>query len=206
MKKYIVLTNIWGKKRSIYFGTLMDVFKEEKEEFDTMEEVNEYVSLFEGVCSQYEMPEKKQNEYRGREIVKDKLGRNYHYEFTNDDQRLWGYVIADTENLSIVRWGGIEMMNINKRMNKLELKDRLFRGPDEIPKNYKWDNGEYAGWLQFRWGDGKNAIGYVEPKKEIKEKDDEVIELDDYSFTDEIEQEFLDKEEKERLKILQERW
>ncbi len=206
MKKYIVLTNIWGKKRSIYFGKLMDVFKEEKEEFDTMEEVNEYVSLFEGVCSQYEMPEKKQNEYRGREIVKDKLGRNYHYEFTNDDQRLWGYVIADTENLSIVRWGGIEMMNINKRMNKLELKDRLFRGPDEIPNNYKWDNGEYAGWLQFRWGDGKNAIGYVEPKKEIKEKDDEVIELDDYSFTDEIEQEFLDKEEKERLKILQERW
>ena len=206
MKKYIVLTNIWGKKRSIYFGTLMDVFKEEREEFDTMEEVNEYVSLFEGICSQYEMPEKKQNEYRGREIVKDKLGRNYHYEFTNDDQRLWGYVIADTENLSVIRWGGIEMMNINKRMNKLELKDRLFRGPDEIPKNYKWDNGEYAGWLQFRWGDGKNAIGYVEPKKEIKEKDDEVIELDDYSFTDEIEQEFLDKEEKERLKILQERW
>lgn len=206
MKKYIVLTNIWGKKRSIYFGTLMDVFKEEKEEFDTMEEVNEYVSLFEGVCSQYKMPEKKQNEYRGREIVKDKLGRNYHYEFTNDDQRLWGYVIADSENLSVIRWGGIEMMNINKRMNKLELKDRLFRGPDEIPKNYKWDNGEYAGWLQFRWGDGKNAIGYVEPKKEIKEKDDKVIELDDYSFTDEIEQEFLDKEEKERLKILQERW
>lgn len=206
MKKYIVITNIWGKKRSIYFGTLMDVFKEEKEEFDTMEEVNEYVSLFEGVCSQYEMPEKKQNEYRGREIVKDKLGRSYHYEFTNDEQRLWGYVIADTENLSIVRWGGFEMLNINKRMNKLELKDRLFRGPDEIPKNYKWDNGEYEGWLQFRWGDGKNAIGYVEPKKEIKEKDDKVIELDDYSFTDEIEQEFLDKEEKERLKILQERW
>ena len=86
MKKYIVLTNIWGKKQNIYFGTLMDVFKEEKEEFDTMEEVNEYVSLFEGVCSQYEMPEKKQNEYRGREIVKDKLGRNYHYEFTNDEK------------------------------------------------------------------------------------------------------------------------
>lgn len=42
--------------------------------------------------------------------------------------------------------------------DKLEKMDFFFRGPDEVPKDYKWDEGEYKGWLQFRWGDGKNAI------------------------------------------------
>ena len=41
---------------------------------------------------------------------------------------------------------------------KLSDLDFFFRGPSEIPENYKWDTGEYEGWLQFRWGDGKNAI------------------------------------------------
>lgn len=34
--------------------------------------------------------------------------------------------------------------------------DEYFRKDDEIPKNYIWDEGEYDGWLQYRWGDGKN--------------------------------------------------
>jgi len=42
--------------------------------------------------------------------------------------------------------------------NKLAELDFFFRGPSEIPEDYKWDTGEYEGWLQFRWGDGKNAI------------------------------------------------
>ena len=46
----------------------------------------------------------------------------------------------------------------------LELLDVLFRKPGEIPEDYKWDNGEYEGWLQFRWGNGLNAI----------EKEDEI--------------------------------
>lgn len=42
--------------------------------------------------------------------------------------------------------------------NKLNELDFFFRGPNEVPPDYKWDDGEYDGWLQFRWGDGKNAI------------------------------------------------
>lgn len=42
--------------------------------------------------------------------------------------------------------------------NKLAELDFFFRGPLEIPEDYKWDVGEYEGWLQFRWGDGKNAV------------------------------------------------
>jgi hypothetical protein len=49
--------------------------------------------------------------------------------------------------------------DINNRLSKL---DFFFRGPHEVPEDYKWDTGEYEGWLQFRWGDGKNAITYGE--------------------------------------------
>lgn len=42
--------------------------------------------------------------------------------------------------------------------NRLGELDFFFRGPSEIPPNYEWDEGEFQGWLQFRWGDGKNAI------------------------------------------------
>ncbi len=46
--------------------------------------------------------------------------------------------------------------------NRLSKLDFFFRGPHEVPEDYKWDTGEYEGWLQFRWGDGKNAITYGE--------------------------------------------
>lgn len=39
----------------------------------------------------------------------------------------------------------------------------FFRKDNEIPKDYKWDKGEYEGWLQYRWGDGKNVIDYKKP-------------------------------------------
>ena len=48
--------------------------------------------------------------------------------------------------------------------------DNLFRGEDEIPKGYIFDNGEYEGWLQYRWGDGKNAVNCKEPSCKPKKK------------------------------------
>jgi hypothetical protein len=47
---------------------------------------------------------------------------------------------------------------------KLSDLDFFFRGPSEVPEDYKWDEGEYVGWLQFRWGDGLNAIQKDEQK------------------------------------------
>ncbi len=54
-----------------------------------------------------------------------------------------------------------------EKYDKLELKDIFFRGNNEVPEDYQWDSGEYEGWLQYRWGDGKNAINY-ENRNELK--------------------------------------
>jgi len=123
----------------------------------------------------------------------------------------WGYVIADTEECKVIEWGGLCMYHISKKMDQREVKDYLFRGEDEIPKDYKWDDGEYEGWLQYRWGDGKNAIGYVEPKKTKIVKEAEAFsEINDNMYIDNeydsLESSFLKEEDKEKLKRLIDRW
>ena len=65
----------------------------------------------------------------------------------------------------------------------------MFRGKGEIPEDYKWDVGEYEGWLQFRWGNGLNAI----------EKEDEInrqkkIEADNKRLEREAERKAFDEE------------
>ena len=218
MKRYIVVTNVWGKKWNIFHTGLKDYINEEREELDTMEEVNDYVNLFEGV-----------------------------YKDTNDKPSLkepfevWGYVVGDTNQFKFVKWGGTGMKHISKgvrgnckklvkpvpfsnvkfgeafhyafhnfdsRMNSLYNKDYVFRGKDEIPVNYRWDNGEYEGWLQFRWGDGTNAVGYVKENK--SKKHDPIDELNDELINEyrdeEIENSFLKEEDKEKLKRLADRW
>lgn len=220
MKKYIVVTNVFGKKIN-KFGNLVEFLDEEKEYFDTLEEVNEYVRFFKSYCKDFVPPEK---------ITIDGK-KKYHSSsllFKDEKTRLWGYVIGDTETNGIIEWGGLRMKYINedykyyglnaplssfdKKTNKLYIKDYVFRGENEIPKNYHWDNGEYEGWLQFRWGDGKNAIDYVEPTKTEKSKEQEdVIEntkdwentIEDY---EDIENSALKQELKEKMKILENGW
>lgn len=77
------------------------------------------------------------------------------------------------------------------------------------------DDGEYEGWLQFRWGDRKNALDYVEPEKPKKTPDDIVdfIEDEDPWFEsehdddcDEIEAAFKKIEEKELKRRIEDRW
>ena len=225
MKRYIVVTNVWGKKWNIFHTGLKDYIKEEREEFDTIEEVNDYVNLFEGV-------------------YKD---TNDKYTF-KEPCEIWGYVVGDTNQFKLIKWGGTGMSHISKgvrgnckrlvkpvphsfkkegffgemfdyafhnfdsRMNNLYNKDYVFRGKDEIPANYRWDDGEYEGWLQFRWGDGTNAVGYVKENKSKKHDNiDEPIgelndELIDEYHDEEIENSFLKEEDKEKLKRLIDRW
>lgn len=168
MKKWLIVTNIWGKKKNAW-GNLSESFKEEREYFDTFEDLKAYIKLFEEICSTYKMPEEdpKDKWYNKRRIGDHKT----YYNFKNENERVWGYVVGNTETQTIEKWGGISLLNLSKKDSVLRQKDYLFRGPDEIPKNYKWDSGEYEGWLQYRWGDGKNAIGYVEPKKKKKIED-----------------------------------
>ena len=216
MKKWLIITNVWGKKKN-KFGNLIDTFREEREYFDTLEDLKAYIKLFEDICKTYEIPK----EYQRNTWDRKHHDRKPVYKFENENQRIWGYVVGNTETQTIEKWGGISLQNLSKRDSMLRQKDYLFRGHDEIPKNYKWDVGEYEGWLQYRWGDRKNALDYVEPEKPKKEKKEEVE--DDYDwqdcwalttgteeqrqfYLDEMENSFLREEDKEKLKKISERW
>jgi hypothetical protein len=103
----------------------------------------------------------------------------------------------------------VHLASLDKKTNRLYIKDYVFRGENEIPKSYHWDDGEYEGWLQFRWGDGKNAIDYVEPEKP-KEQEDAIENIKDWENEvedyEDIENSALKQEVKERMKILEDRW
>jgi hypothetical protein len=92
-------------------------------------------------------------------------------------------------------------------------RDYVFRDKDEIPKNYKWDDGEYDGWLQYRWGDGKNAIDYEEKHKEaikkmVKEFPPERFEQEYMccDFPEDMEDKFAKEQEREQMKLKENRW
>ncbi len=120
----------------------------------------------------------------------------------------WGYVLLDFVDENILKWGNDCLIDFKKRTDKKYLKDHFFRKEGEIPEKYQWDSGEYEGWLRFRWGDGKNAIGYVEPiKNKPIEKDKDIIgdkrHLDEADY---IQNEYDKLAEKEELKLKLERW
>ena len=212
MGRYVIITNSWGYKARRYstFDTKdwkynASYTDQEKVEFDDLNEEKDYIKLFEDICSIYERPELSTKKYRG--------DKNREYIFDSPNKALWGWLMGDRETKKLT-WGGDKLKNYNNSCDKRVLYDILFRGPDEIPKNYKWDFGEYEGWLQFRWGDGKNAIDYVEkekPKKEFNHIDDEEV-IDkpiDISYVDEyeeIENSFIKAEDAEKLKKLIDRW
>jgi len=82
-------------------------------------------------------------------------------------------------------------------------RDILFRGDDEIPKDYKWDKGEYEGWLQYRWGDRKNAI--VKDPKPKNNNPQKITVQETKTIAEEIEDKYNRLEELERLKIYNEK-
>ena len=80
-----------------------------------------------------------------------------------------GWVVLDYRKEKFILSGQRGFLGyLTKNDKTLGEKDKYFRRPDEIPENYKWDLGEYDGWLRYRWGDGKNAIGYKEPCQKPK--------------------------------------
>lgn len=113
-------------------------FSREITEFDTKSECQDYGRLINSI-------------YVNSEPTFDRYG----------NEKSWGYVMLDFKNEKILGWGPTKRIHdVYKTTNILKLKDTFFRGEDEVPKDYKWKNGEYEGWLQYRWGDGKNAIDY----------------------------------------------
>jgi len=209
MKRYVLITNIWGRVADKYQGWNQKclssnklVIDKERTEFDTMEEVKEHLALFQEYCSTFIKATRKDRYLRKRDEW---------WKFDSPNTKVWGWLLGDRETMNMV-WGGEKLYNYDSRTDKRVLKDILFRGPDEVPEGYKWDVGEYEGWLQFRWGDGKNAVGYVEkntPKNtthhnESLEDDYDHEEYEDWGDT--VEDEYIRKETKELEKRLEDRW
>ena len=144
-KRYMVIFEKWNKTD----------FHEDNTEYDTLAEALEETKLLEEFYADTPRP---------------KLLR-YHYAETghpNDyswgDERLgeafWGYIVLDFDEERIAKWGHDQLKYVKKTDDIRRVKDRFFRKSGEIPDGYKFDIGEYEGWLQYRWGDGKNAVKY----------------------------------------------
>jgi len=147
-KRYAVIFNKWTLYKNI----------ENVTEFDTMEEANEEIKLLEEMYADTPKPEHRWN----CNNLKGTVVTDYHWNAPSWGEAFWGYILVDFQEEKIITWGHDELRTYKKWTDIRKLKDWLFRGENEIPKDYKWSAGEYDGWLQFRWGNGLNAIKYGE--------------------------------------------
>lgn len=145
-KRYAVIFNKWTLYKNIESIT----------EFDTIEEANEEIKLLEEIYKDTPRPEHKWH----RNDSNSTVVTEYQWNAPSWGEAFWGYMVVDFQEEKILTWGHDELRLYKKSTDIRKLKDWLFRGEDEIPKDYKWDAGEYDGWLQFRWGDGKNSVEY----------------------------------------------
>lgn len=190
-------TTIWefnkreDKAYCLIFSTFTDLFRScDFSFYDTKEECLEEIELIKEVYKNIERPSKK------GQILKNGQVRDT-YEF-NDNKFFYGWVLVDFKNEKYtIGKDGVKIKIqkdpypnyclITNKTNTLKVKDILFRKDNEVSFNYPWDDGEYEGWLQFRWGDGKNAIvgsnpveiRKIEKKKNYKPKDKFYKPLDD---------------------------
>lgn len=226
-KRFRLIFSIWG---SINSDSVSD--------YDTIEEMKEEMSLIKEFYKGTPRPEKiyKKKEWRYAK-------REYTISYDNGGS-FWGYVALDYENKKIIEIynDGCRVYKINverhypyykdtknkvtekiikipyvinTKTDRLRVLDLFFRTTDDVPEGYAWSNGEYEGWLQFKWGDGKNAIGYVEPKKfdspgRINENtvyDDSEL-FAEYNETEHelIQTTFEDQLSAETIKRLRDRW
>lgn len=154
-KRYVLIfdkyRNYDGKKPSIT-------------EYDNLNDLHEEIKLLNEYYKDTPQPV----------LVQKRYGSSNTYSFSGDAY-FWGYIVLDFETQKIIESGndGINVhyqygyKKIKGKSIGNNIKDFFFRKDDEIPKNYHWDIGEYEGWLQYRWGDGKNAVNYIGDKKEL---------------------------------------
>lgn len=147
-KRYAVIFNKWSLYKNIKNIT----------EFDTMNEVDDEVNLIEEMYADTPRPEPK----LGYSRFKDTNVSYYRWCAPSWGEAFWGYLVVDFQNEKIIKWGHDGLRMYKSHTDPRKLKDWLFRGENEIPKDYKWKPYEYDGWLQYRWGNGLNAIKYGE--------------------------------------------
>jgi hypothetical protein len=175
-KRFMVIFSMWGKSLSARDMRGLFNLKEyahSETEFDTESEWKEEVGLIEDVYANTPKPYKVE--------IEDSKYHEKTWEF-EVNSRFWGYLVLDFDKERVIKVGGDGIYKYHKndigswRSEQVSLRmlDEFFRGEDEIPKDYVFDTGEYEGWLQYRWGDGKNAITRgskkVRTKKAVKGK------------------------------------
>ena len=149
-------------KHTKRYGIVFDkwsIYKHHQDitEFDTIKEVNEEIELLEEMYKDTPRPE---HRYSRSPYCNRKSTNISDYAWCSEyvGESFWGYLVVDFEEERILRWGHDCLKYYNKESDIKRLKDWLFRKEDEVPADYKWDVGEYQGWLQFRWGDGRNSL------------------------------------------------
>lgn len=131
-------------------------------DYPTLDEALEEAKLLNVYYNDTPRPIKIKDNYSTRIIKIDT------YDYSNGG-KFWGYIVLDYNKNEIVKVGHDGVKGYGKKITP-EMKDYFLRDANEIPEDYTFDDGEYEGWLQYRWGDGKNAVDYVEPDKPKKKK------------------------------------
>lgn len=160
--RYVILFNLYNDTCRISFSK--SLYNSKSECFNECDELDK-------MYANHPLPKK---------IVED---NKYDY---GDGKSWWGYIVLDFVECKIIRVGGTgfyvsQYIPLSKNLgthiidkirigNKAEMRDYFFRDVDKVPDNYAFDDGEYEGWLQFKWGDGKNAVDYVAPPKKRKQE------------------------------------
>lgn len=205
-KRYVLISQEWG----------VDIFKlpslwvkESKFEADTLEELKPEIEMIKEIYQDIKRPDENiptfnkvnKDGYRERTARSSNTGlycicdniynKNYIYD---KDHYWWGYLVLDFKLNKPIEVGGVglETYSYPHKTGNLLFMDSIFRKPGEVPENYKWDEGEYYGWLNFRWGNGKNAI---EKKSEKNKKFpqpsvEDPVEIEEDLLYEEIENDF----------------
>lgn len=198
-KRYVLIFNIWDNKKCSKSITQYDTIEEVKEEYMFINE------LYANTPRPKRIP--KEDNYRRRYGKKE---YNISYE---GGARFWGYIIIDYDKNEIIKIHNDGLLDFEGKTITLRMKDFYLRKPGEIPEDYTFEcNAEYEGWLQYRWGNRKNAVDYVAPKKDLTPKESHKLEIydgceEDYELDEDYEAELienkfadlLDKETKQRL-------
>ena len=156
--KYCVIFNTWRDIPESFSCTEYDTLNE------ALEEAKEINKLYANTPKPIKVYDKNGKYHKGINW----WNKQYNWDFS-DGRYFWGYAVLDMINCKFIKVANGLNNKVFSMSSKPELRhiDLFFRGEDEIPQDYKWDTrGEYLGWLQFRWGDRKNAISYVEEAKQ----------------------------------------
>ena len=179
-KQYVLLFNTFNETKRLSYSMT---------EYDKLVDAYEEINGLDELYKNHELPIKvkiTRDVLYGRKIKsKTKFG----YDFRKN-RSWWGYILLDMKECKCIRVGGNGFLfcnvyckteptiikNTHGINGVLRVKDYLFRDENVVPDDYVWDGiGEYEGWLQYKWGDGKNAIDYVKPAKNKKKDFQEMV-------------------------------